>query len=206
MESGTLATYRKKTPHYLAVSDLLSIFASLILTELMAKDEDNTRNNLIINKLPTTIREGKENDYTYSVNLTRLLRRFVRLAAPDPEQLSKSDAALLEDVLRYGRLQKVAEKRGRSNAYVSNHVSRALALLEKRVLQWEVAQVRAIEEKKSEELERELNATRQRIAEIEQRLERVRNNSVDFNRFYALTTARLKTMEAETFLREHSKT
>ena len=147
----------------------------------MAKDEDNTRNNLIINKLPTTIREGKENDYTYSVNLTRLLRRFVRLAAPDPEQLSKSDAALLEDVLRYGRLQKVAEKRGRSNAYVSNHVSRALALLEKRVLQWEVAQVRAIEEKKSEELERELNATRQRIAEIEQRLERVRNNSVDFN-------------------------
>lgn len=127
------------------------------------------------------------------------------MAAPDPDQLSKSDVALLEDVLRYGRLQEVAKKHGLSAACVSQRLSRALALLEERVLQWESAQARALEEKRAEELERELNLTRQRIAEIEQRLERVRNNSVDFNRFYALTTARLKTMEAETFLREHGK-
>ena len=171
----------------------------------MAKDKDNARNNLTINKLPPIAR-GKEKEYTYSVRLARLLRRFVRLAAPFDDSYEQLDIKLLDDVLRYGRLQTAAKKRGCTLAYATQRVSRILALLEERVLQWESAQARALEEKRAEELERELNATRQRIAEIEQRLERVRNNSVDFNRFYALTTARLKTMEAETFLREHSKT
>ena len=126
----------------------------------MTKDKSLKRNTLIISKLPPPIRGGKENDFTYSVHLSKLLHRFVRLAVPNPGDISFDDIELLDDVMRYGSLAPVAQKRKISGQAVSLRLKNAIGRLEARVDQLE----------RIADSEQQLAEANQRIAQLEQEL------------------------------------
>ena len=148
-------------------------------------NKEKSHNNLTINNLPPPIAEGKENDFTYSKHLSKLLRRFVRIAVPDTDQLVCSDIELLDDVMRFGNLSKVAKMMGCSQSYVSVRLRKILDQLEERVSQMESAKVNA--------------QAQERITDLEQKLQDVHTAI----RRQTVASARNKSMEVEAYLREH---
>ena len=126
----------------------------------MQKTKSLKRNNLNISTLPPPISGGKENDFTYSVHLSKLLHRFVRLAVPNPGDISFDDIELLDDVMRYGSLAPLAQKRKITGQAVSLRLKNAIGRLEERVAHLErIAQS-----------EQQLAEANQRIAQLEQEL------------------------------------
>ena len=128
---------------------------------------DLKHNNLEINNLPPPIDGGKENDFTYSANVAKLLRRFVRLAMPDSFINTWRDIELLDDVMRYGSLTVIAQKKGCSVSSLSYRLGRVLNRLEERVAQCEayVSDAQAYAD-----LERQLAEVQQRNGQLEQEL------------------------------------
>lgn len=126
----------------------------------MTKDKSLKRNTLIISKLPPPIDGGNDLDFTYSTHLSKLLHRFVRLAVPNPGDISFDDIELLDDVMRYGSLAPVAQKRKISGQAVSLRLKSAIGRLEARVDQLE----------RIADSEQQLAVANQRIAQLEQQL------------------------------------
>lgn len=65
--------------------------------------KDLPTNNLNINEIENltppnslVLGSGKEGEYTYSKTLAKLLRRFVRVAVPDQDQVYFSDIEMLD--------------------------------------------------------------------------------------------------------------
>ena len=112
---------------------------------------------------PPPIDGGNENDFTYSLSLAKLLRRFVRIAVPDHDDLTMSDVELLEAIIRYGSQKRVAELMHVSPSNVSASLSRILPLLDARVTQWEDAQAYIDQSDRIAELESQLAKARQQI-------------------------------------------
>lgn len=162
------------------------------------ENDKDLRNNLIINVLPPPIDVDNENDFTYSCHLSRLLRRFVRIAVPDDDQLTFSDVELLDDVMRFGNLSTVAKKKGCSQALIGVRLHKILDQLEERVSQLENAKANAKAQERIAELEKQLERSRQHYADLEARLDAVSS----YARRQAVTSARNKSMEVEAHLRE----
>ena len=129
----------------------------------MPKSKTNEHNYLNICKLSPTVDGGDENDYTYSLSFAKLLRRFVRIAVPDHDDLTMSDVELLESLIRYGSQKRVADLMHVSPATVSARLSRILPLLDARVTQWEDAQAYIDQSDRIAELESQLAKARQQI-------------------------------------------
>ena len=102
----------------------------------MPKDSSLKRNHLNVSVLPP-VGGGKENDFTYSRHLAKLLRRFVRFALPSQEEISFSDRELLDDVMRYGSLKEIARLRHVSEASLCRRVKEVLESLDATVDRWE---------------------------------------------------------------------
>ena len=126
----------------------------------MQKTKSLKRNNLNISILPPPISGGKENDFTYSVHLSKLLHRFVRLAVPNPDDISFDDIELLDDVMHYGSLAPLAQKRKITGQAVSLRLKNAIGRLEARVAQLE----------RIADSEQQLAEAKERIAQLEQEL------------------------------------
>lgn len=129
----------------------------------MPKSRIDEHNYLNINELPPPIDGGNENDFAYSLSLAKLLRRFVRIAVPDHDDLTMSDVELLEAIIRYGSQKRVAELMHVSPSNVSTRLSRILPLLDARVTQWEDAQAYIDQSDRIAELESQLAKARQQI-------------------------------------------
>ena len=112
---------------------------------------------------PPPIDGGNENDFTYSLSLAKLLRRFVRIAVPDHDDLTMSDVELLEAIIRYGSQKRVAELMHVSPSNVSARLSRIQASLDARVTQCEDAQAYIDQSDRIAELESQLAKARQQI-------------------------------------------
>ena len=109
----------------------------------------------------------------------------MRIAVPDTDQLVCSDIELLDDVMRFGNLTKVAQMKGCSQSYVSVRLRKILDQLEERVSQMESAKVNA--------------QAQERITDLEQKLQDVHTAI----RRQTVASARNKSMEVEAYLREH---
>ena len=99
--------------------------------------------------------------------MAKLLRRFVRLAMPDSFINTWRDIELLDDVMRYGSLTVIAQKRGCTSSALSYRLDRVLNRLEERVAQCEayVSDAQAYAD-----LERQLAEVQQRNGQLEQEL------------------------------------
>ena len=109
----------------------------------------------------------------------------MRIAVPDEDQLTYSDVELLDDVMRFGNLWKVAQKKGCSASHVSVRLRQLLDQLEERVSHWETAKANA--------------QAQERIADLEQQLQEARTTI----RRQTLSFAREKSLAVEAHLREH---
>ena len=126
-------------------------------------------------------------DYTYSIHLSKLLRRFVRIAVPDDDQLTFSDVELLDDVMRFGNLSTVAKKIVCSQSHISVRIRIILDQLEERVSQLENAHANAQAQECIDELEQQLQEARETI------------------RRQTISSARDKSLAVEAYLRERNK-
>ena len=126
----------------------------------MPKIKNIEYNPLIEKELPPPSGGGGESDYTYSASLSKLLHRFVRLTVPHPGDISFDDIELLDDVMRYGSLAPVAQKRKISGQAVSLRLKNAIGRLEARVDQLE----------RIADSEQQLAEAKERIAQLEQEL------------------------------------
>ena len=84
----------------------------------------------------------------------------MRLAVPNPDDISFDDIELLDDVMRYGSLAPVAQKRKISGQAVSLRLKNAIGRLEERVAQLE----------RIADSEQQLAEAKERIAQLEQEL------------------------------------
>ena len=101
--------------------------------------KDLPTNNLYINEieqntLPNSLElgSGKESEYTYSKTLAKLLRRFVRVAVPDQDQVYYSDIEMLDTLMLCGSITGTAEKCNLSASYVSTRITAILKQLDQR--------------------------------------------------------------------------
>ena len=182
----------------------------------MQKVKSLKRNNLNISILPPPISGGKENDFTYSVHLSKLLHRFVRLAVPNPGDISFDDIELLDDVMRYGSLAPVAQKRKISGQAVSLRLKNAIGRLEARVDQLEriadSEQQLAEAKERIAQLEQELADTKTRLQQELatanarlQELEEKYDKTVGYVRQQAVYEARYRNNVAKRYLRQPKK-
>ena len=125
------------------------------------------------------------------MHLSRLLRRFVRVAVPDNEQLTFSDVELLDDVMRFGNLSKIAKKKGVSESTLSVRVRKIIDQLENRVSVLENAKPAAQAQKRIEELEKQLQETQKQLMDAQKNIRR-----------QTIFAAREKSMAIEAHLRE----
>lgn len=167
----------------------------------MPKDKTCNYNKLNVNKLPPPNRGGKENDLTYSRTLAKLLRRFVRIAVPDPDELSFNDAELLDDLIRLGSLNGVALYRKCSMGYVRSHLITLFDRLEQRVRHLETASALDLEEQRVVRLEAQLAKMRQHREELEAALQQ---ETADV-RALTLASSEKRRMDKLLYLREHKR-
>ncbi|MBR2229007.1 MAG: LysR family transcriptional regulator [Prevotella sp.] len=106
--------------------------------------KDLPTNNLYINEIeqntsPNSLELGlgKADEYTYSKTLAKLLRRFVRVAVPDQDQVYYSDIEMLDTLMLCGSITGTAEKCNLSASYVSKRITAILKQLDQRVSEWE---------------------------------------------------------------------
>lgn len=109
---------------------------------------------------PPPIGGGNDLDFTYSIHLSKLLHRFVRLTVPNPGDISFDDIELLDDVMHYGSLAPLAQKRKITGQAVSLRLKNTIGRLEERVAQLE----------RIADSEQQLAEANQRIAQLEQEL------------------------------------
>lgn len=151
----------------------------------MAKDSNPKCNSLKINVLPPHIDGDKENDFTYSRHLSKLLWRFVRLAVPDPEQVTFSDRELLDDLLRYGSLNRIAKLRHVSVSTLSCRLQDVISCLDKSVERWEqIAQ--SDQTARISQLEQELSTANSANALLQEKVSKL----AAYNRKQAVAQAR----------------
>ena len=106
---------------------------------------------------------------------------------PDVERLGFSDLELLDDVMRYGNLSKIAKSRGCSEPYLCDRFHKILDCLDERIAQLETAQANDQAQQRIEELERQLAEARSTIRRL------------------TVASARDKSMAVEAYLRESNK-
>lgn len=147
---------------------------------------------------PPPIGGGKDFDYNYSKTLARLLRRFVRIAVPDQDQIFFSDIEILDTLMRCGSVTKTAKMCGLSIPYVSTRVSQILEQLEQSVSFWEHVQSLTLEDRQISDLEARQKKARQRKAELEAQL----NEETADVRDMTLTYAQKRVKDNQVYLRE----
>ena len=134
---------------------------------MMPKQNDNKHDYLNISVL-SPIKEGKENDIAslgtltpdnYGYIVVKLMWRMIDVLHPD-DRFTYSDKCLLEDVLRFGSLTRIAELRDVEVSQVSRQFKNAISHF-----------TEAIEAHELAESERQrLVQTERRLAETEARL------------------------------------
>ena len=130
----------------------------------MAMHSGLKHNSLKINNLSPLIDGGKENDFTYSRHLSKLLWRFVRLAVPDLEQVTFSDRELLDDLLLFGSLKKIASVHSVSQATLAHRLDAIFERIDHTVDRWEqIAQ--SDQTARISQLEQELSAANAQLQE-----------------------------------------
>lgn len=140
----------------------------------MPQDKDLKHNDLNINELPPPVDGGNVSDYAYSRTLASLLRRFLRIAVPDQDQVFFSDIEMLDTLMRLGSVSKTAKLCGLSVPYVITRANLIIELLEQRVSFWENAQSLTLEKDQIYDLEARLVKARQRKAELEAQLKQIK--------------------------------
>jgi len=140
----------------------------------MPQDKDSKHNDLNINELSPPIDGGNVSDYAYSRTLASLLRRFLRIAVPDQDQVLFSDIEMLDTLMRLGSVSKTAKLCGLSVPYVITRANLIIELLEQRVSFWENAQSLSLEKDQIYDLEVRLVKARQRKAELEAQLKKIK--------------------------------
>lgn len=161
----------------------------------MTKNDKQIRNYLNINVLPPPVSGGKENEFTYSSRLARLLRCFVRAAASDGDRLSPADIELLDDVIRLGSAQRIAEIHHRPVEAIHARLLRIFAHLDAATVHWPDADVPMPEQQLSDlrqqvaSQQSEIESLRQQNLQLQQQLEKsaalARSLTVEASRYRA---------------------
>jgi predicted nuclease with TOPRIM domain len=182
----------------------------------MPKIKNIEYNPLIEKELPPPSGGGGESDYTYSASLSKLLHRFVRLTVPHPDDISFDDIELLDDVMHYGSLAPLAQKRKITGQAVSLRLKNAIGRLDERVAQLEriadSEQQLAEAKERIAQLEQELADTKTRLQQELgtanarcQELEEKYDKTVGYVRQQAVYEARYRNNVAKRYLRQPKK-
>ncbi len=176
----------------------IRIFAAYNGTEPMPKETNIKHNSLNISALPPPIGGGKDSDYTYSKTLAKLLRRFVRIAVPDQDQVYFSDIEMLDTLMLCDSITGTAEKCKLSASYVSTRIAAILKQLDQRVSEWETIKALYAEEKQISDMEGYLEKLRQRKAELQSQI----NEETTIVRGMTMTYAEKRVRDNQIYLRE----
>ena len=173
---------------------------------MTVKANDLPTNNLNINEIekdtpPNSLELGlgKAGEYTYSKTLAKLLRRFVRVAVPDQDQVYFSDIEMLDTLMLCGSITGTAEKCNLSASYVSKRITAILKQLDQRVSGWETTRAIYEGEKQITDMESYLEKLRQRKAELQSQI----NEETTIVRGMTMTSAEKRVRDNQIYLREH---
>ena len=173
---------------------------------MTVKANDLLTNNLYVNEIenitpPNSLELGlgKADEYTYSKTLAKLLRRFVRVAVPDQDQVYYSDIEMLDTLMLCGSITGTAEKCNLSASYVSTRIAAILKQLDQRVSEWETMRAVYEGERQITDMEGYLEKLRQRKAELQSQI----NEETTIVRGMTMTSAEKRVRDNQIYLREH---
>ena len=162
----------------------------------MTKNSKQTYNHLNLSVLPPPISGGKENEFTYDSRLARLLRCFVRAAASVGDRLSPADVELLDDVMRFGSAQRIAEIHHRPVEAIHARLLRIFAHLDAATAHWPDSGIPMPEQQLSDlrqqvaSQQAEIETLRQQNLQLQQQVEKsaalARSLTVEASRYRAL--------------------
>ena len=167
--------------------------------------KDLPKNNLYINEieqntLPNSLElgSGKESEYTYSKTLAKLLRRFVRIAVPDQDQVYFSDIEMFDTLMLCDSIKGAAEKCKLSASYVSKRITAILKQLDQRVSEWETMRAVYEGERQISDMEDYLEKLRQRKEELQSQID----DETEIVRGMTMTNAERRFRNNQIYLRE----